>query len=154
MAKVSIKAVLIGNIVGFILDAATAIPLMYITFRAMANLSNTTEDPSNDQILTTMMTAIGNNHLLIDMMTYAGGFIMIIAGYISGRIAKNDKIFNGALASLLCVLNSLRSIVHKMDTAPSDQQTTQIVLLILMPVLAGLGGYIAQRQTQSFPEKI
>jgi hypothetical protein len=136
MKKVSIKGVVIGNILDIVSSNIVAIPVvMYVLASAQMG------SPS-DQEAGAIKGILKASTFFFVATTVLGGLCSVLGGYVSARIAKHDEVLNGTLASILCVGLGVYAIVNG-----TGSSWLHILYLPLSPALAALGGYLRSRQT-------
>lgn len=140
MNKVSLKGVIIGSILDIVVSIILQFPVMVY---ALASLHLTSLP--HEQIAPALMNAMQSNHTFYSLGMAGGIFGSIFGGYISARIAKHHEILNGALASFLCVISGVYTIIS--ETYPGSIWF-HVLGFILSPSLAAIGGYIRLRQVQ------
>jgi hypothetical protein len=82
----------------------------------------------------------------------------LVAGYMAARVAQHDPLLNGALATSVAVMVDIFELVHGPvypDTSPAIAALIpgfDLAFLVLAPLVAMLGGYLAGcRQTSDVP---
>jgi hypothetical protein len=130
MNRISLKGVVIGNIVDIVSTTIAVLPIMlYILISSRP--SGHTAEPVTQALMASSVFWVSSIIL--------GALCSVLAGYVSARIAKHDEVLNGALSSILCVVGGLYSVL-------SGSAALHLALLPLSPVLGALGGYLYSRQ--------
>ena len=130
MNRISLKGVVIGNIVDIVSTTIAVLPIMmYILISS---------GPSGDTADSVTQVLMASSVFTVSSIIL-GALCSVLAGYISARIAKHDEVLNGALSSILCVVGGLYSVL-------SGSAALHLALLPLGPVLGALGGYLNSRR--------
>ena len=130
MNRISLKGVVIGNIVDIVSTNIAILPIMIYILISSGPFGDTAD--SITQVLKAS-TVFSVSSIIL------GALCSVLAGYISARIAKHDEVLNGALSSILCVAGGVYS-------AFSGSAALHLFLLPVGPVLGALGGYLYSRQ--------
>ena len=130
MNRISLKGVVIGNIVDQVSTIIALLPIMMYILIASGPSGDTAD--SITQVLTASSVFRVSSIIL-------GALCSVLAGYVSARIAKHDEVLNGALSSILCVAGGVYSVL-------SGSAALHLALLPLGPVLGALGGYLNSRR--------
>jgi hypothetical protein len=125
MARISIKAVLIGNIV----DIAGSFLVGFVAFTAVVFIAMAAHVPRG---------TLHRHGFLTGVMFAIGLLISAVGGYVAARIAGHDEMLNGGLSSFLCVLVSLFEV--------GSGHAGAWLSLLIAPSFAVLGGYLRMRQ--------
>ena len=130
MNRISLKGVVIGNIVDIVSTTIAVLPIMmYILISA---------GPSRHTADSVAQVLMASSVFWVSSIVL-GALCSVLAGYVSARIAKHDEVLNGALSSILCVAGGVYS-------AFSGSAALHLFLLPVGPVLGALGGYLYSRQ--------
>jgi len=135
MKRVSLLGVVVGNITDILATNAVLLPLMFYVVYA-ASTGSLSED--------VLSQILANSRLVFLASGVLGGLCSVLGGYVSARVAKHDHVLNGALSSILCVAGGVYSLIHG---SVLGQAWLHLVLIVLSPVLAALGGYLCLRRT-------
>lgn len=128
MKRISLKGVVIGNILDIVSTNIAALPIMmYILISSR---------PSADSTVQALIT----NGLFRVSSIILGALCSVLAGYVSARIAKRDEVLNGALSSILCVAGGVYAVF-------SGSTALHLALLPVSPVLGSFGGYLSSRRS-------
>jgi hypothetical protein len=130
MNRISLKGVVIGNIVDIVSTNIAILPIM-IYILISSGPSGATADSITQVLKASTVFSVSSIIL--------GALCSVLAGYVSAQIAKHDEVLNGALSSILCVAGGVYS-------ALSGSTALHLSLLPLGPVLGALGGYLNSRQ--------
>jgi len=130
MHRISLKGVVIGNIVDIVSTNIAVLPIMIYILISSGPFGDSAD--SITQVLK-QSTVFSVSSIIL------GALCSVLAGYISARIAKHDEVLNGALSSILCVAGGVYS-------AFSGSAALHLFLLPVGPVLGALGGYLYSRQ--------
>ena len=130
MHRISLKGVVIGNIVDIVSTNIAVLPIMIYILISSGPFGDSAD--SITQVLKAS-TVFSVSSIIL------GALCSVLAGYISARIAKRDEVLNGALSSILCVAGGVYS-------AFSGSAALHLFLLPVGPVLGALGGYLYSRQ--------
>jgi len=130
MNRISLKGVVIGNIVDQVSTIIALLPIMMYILIASGPSGDTAD--SITQVLTASSVFRVSSIIL-------GALCSVLAGYVSARIAEHDEVLNGALSSILCVAGGVYSVL-------SGSAALHLALLPLGPVLGALGGYLYSRR--------
>jgi hypothetical protein len=130
MNRISLKGVVIGNIVDIVSTNIAVLPIM-IYILISSGPSEYTAD-SIAQVLMASSTFRVSSVIL-------GALCSVLAGYVSAQMAKHDEVLNGALSSILCVAGGVYSVF-------SGSAALHLALLPLSPALGALGGYLNSRR--------
>jgi len=129
MNRISLKGVVIGNIVDIVSTTIAVLPIMmYILISA---------GPSRHTADSVAQVLMASSVFWVSSIVL-GALCSVLAGYVSARIAKHDEVLNGAFSSILCVVGGLYSVL-------SGSAALHLALLPLSPVLGALGGYLNSR---------
>jgi len=130
MKRISLKGVVIGNIVDIVSTNIAVLPIMmYILISS---------GPSGDTAGSTIQALMASSTFRVSSIIL-GALCSVLAGYVSARIAKHDEVLNGALSSILCVAGGVYAVF-------SRSAALHLALLPLSPVLGALGGYLSSRR--------
>jgi len=130
MKRISLKGVVIGNIVDIVSTNIAVLPIMmYILISS--GLSEVTADSATRVLMASSAFRVSSIIL--------GALCSVLAGYVSARIAKHDEVLNGALSSILCVAGGVYALL-------GGSAALHLALLPLGPVLGALGGYLSSRR--------
>ena len=130
MNRISLKGVVIGNIVDIVSTTIAVLPIMMYVLISSG--------PSGDTADSITQVLMASSVLRVSSIIL-GALCSVLAGYVSARIAKHDEVLNGALSSILCVAGGVYS-------AFSGSAALHLFLLPVGPVLGALGGYLYSRQ--------
>jgi len=130
MHRISLKGVVIGNIVDIVSTNIAVLPIMIYILISSGPFGDSAD--SITQVLKAS-TVFSVSSIIL------GALCSVLAGYVSARIAKHDEVLNGALSSILCVAGGVYS-------AFSGSAALHLFLLPVGPVLGALGGYLYSRQ--------
>ena len=130
MNRISLKGVVIGNIVDIVSTTIAVLPIMLYILISSRPSGHTAE--SVTQVLMASSVFWVSSIIL-------GALCSVLAGYVSARIAKHDEVLNGALSSILCVAGGVYSGLN-------GSAALNLALLPLGPVLGALGGYLNSRR--------
>ena len=130
MHRISLKGVVIGNIVDIVSTNIAVLPIMIYILISSGPFGDSAD--SITQVLK-QSTVFSVSSIIL------GALCSVLAGYVSARIAKHDEVLNGALSSILCVAGGVYS-------AFSGSAALHLFLLPVGPVLGALGGYLYSRQ--------
>ena len=130
MKQISLKGVVIGNIVDIVSTNIAVLPIMMYLLIS----SGPSGDTANSVTQVLMASSVFRVSSII-----LGALCSVLAGYVSARIAKHDEVVNGALSSILCVVGGLYSVL-------SGSAALHLAFLPLSPVLGALGGYLNSRR--------
>ena len=133
VSRISIKAVLIGNVV----DIAGSFLVGFVVMTGAIFIAIAAHLPRR---------ALHQHGMLTGILFASGLLISAIGGYVAGRIAGHDEMVNGGLSSFLCILVSLFGVARG--------HTSAWLSLLAAPSFAVLGGYFCIRQKlrkQDFP---
>jgi len=130
MNRISLKGVVIGNIVDIVSTNIAVLPIMMYVL-----ISSGPSEVTADSIAEVLKasTVFRASSIIL------GALCSVLAGYVSARISKHDKVLNGALSSILCVAGGVYSGL-------SGSAAMNLALLPLGPVLGALGGYLNSRR--------
>lgn len=131
MTRLSIKAVLVGNVVDMGATLIAAIPIYaWLGFRAGVTSYNGPE-----------AEAIGTPETIgaawFSLMLFLGCVCSVIGGYVAARIARHRPMLHGALAASFCFFTGAYALVSGSDAVP---QLLQLLVMPLGPALGALGG--------------
>jgi len=130
MNRVSLKGIVIGNIVDIVSTNIAALPIViYILISS---------GPSGDTANSAAQILMASNVFRISSVIL-GALCSVLAGYVSALIAKHDEVLNGTLSSILCVAGGVYS-------ALSGSAAMRLALLPLSPALGAFGGYLISRR--------
>jgi hypothetical protein len=130
MNRISLKGVVIGNIVDIVSTNIAVLPIMTYILISSGRSGDTAESITRVLMASTVF---GVSSIVL------GALCSVLAGYVSARIAKHDEVLNGSLSSILCVAGGVYSAV-------SGSAALHLALLPLGPVLGALGGYLSSRR--------
>ena len=130
MHRISLKGVVIGNIVDIVSTNIAVLPIMIYILISSGPFGDSAD--SITQVLKAS-TVFSVSSIIL------GALCSVLAGYVSARIAKHDEVLNGALSSILCVAGGVYS-------AFSGSAALHLFLLPVGPVLGALGGYLYSRR--------
>jgi hypothetical protein len=130
MNRISLKGVVIGNIVDIV---ATNIAVLLI---GILTYILTSPDRSADTAAVTQVLMASSVYKVSSFIS--GVLCSVLGGYVSAWIAKHDAVLNGALSSILCVASGVYA-------GFSGSAALHLALLPLGPVLGALGGYAYSR---------
>jgi len=140
MNRISLKGVMIGNIVDIIATNVVVLPVMiYILF------SSAPPGLTPDAVGRFLMASTALRVASIGL----GALCSVLGGYISARIAKRDDLLNGALSSILCVGFGVYALL---SGSAGDQFGLHLAFLPLSPALGALGGYLNSRRHARQPK--
>ena len=125
MSKISIKAIFAGGVVDVASSFALAIPITIIATSRGTNALKGTKFSVAEIVLGLICSTFG--------------------GYIAGRVAKQDRLLNGALSSWLCTVLGICAVVSGVDHQPHSIQAFNF---IAAPICALLGGYLSRSRKQ------
>ena len=135
MARLSIKAALVGSVTDILSTNLLMIPLiLYVIAHAPAQ---------DEAVKRAVLVAIQTNPVYLAISMLVGSFCSVLGGYVAARIAKHDELLNGAASSFLCVLSGLYGIAFGDSHFPLWAEVLDIPTSV---ALAGLGGWIRLRQ--------
>ena len=142
MAKISFKGVIIGSITDIVSTSITSVPVVFYLVHSM-----TKAGMSKAEIHTTLLTTLRTDPFYLTLGLILGGLCSILGGYIAAKIAKENELVNGALASFLCVGSGLYSLYAGTSGQPWWLDLIEIVISI---ILATLGGYICRARKAKY----
>ncbi len=125
--KISIKAIILGNVADILGTNLTMIPLL-VYIASIHGVSSLQMGQLNN-ILST-----GSVHYT---SLFLGGTMSIFGGYVAARVAKFKEYLHGALSALLCVLSGVFGIFH----GDGASLFSHFFYLVLSPTLGILGAY-------------
>lgn len=131
MKRVSLKGVVIGNIVDIILTNIAVVLIVILIFIL------TPPEPAGDATATIRAVMASSTFWVPSFIL--GALCSALAGYVSAWIAKHDELLNGALSSILCVSSGVYGVF-------SGNALLHLALLPIGPVLGALGGYLYSRR--------
>lgn len=142
MSRVSLKAVLIGNLLDLAVSFITAIVLgIYVGFQI--HRPHMSHIERHQAILSVIRSpAVRTITALLGMS------ISTWTGYVTGRIAKHDNGLNGLLSTALLVCYDMWAILLGKGF---DPVWLEWLLLVTVAVFAFLGGAISRRTTAETP---
>jgi len=140
MQKISIKGVLIGSIIDYVLrQVFFVLPVVYVAIKI--GLHNDT--PAN--IAKTAFAAIEDS-LTLHYLQFAGGLLAtVIAGYVAARVAKKNELLNGFLAALPCTALAM----YRWSSGADEQTLSATALQITASLMCALfGGFLAMARNR------
>jgi len=137
MARISIKAILIGGLTDVGLTMILGLPIGIYA----ALVVDVAHIPKNQ--IHSAITAVMHRPGIYFSEMFIGFACSVLGGYVAARIAKHDELLNGCLASFLCVAGGVWTISTGRMTDPLSRE---ILLLITSPLLSLLGGYLRLKQ--------
>jgi hypothetical protein len=134
MNRISLKGVAIGSIVDIVATNIVVLPVMvYILISAAP--SGLAADSARQVLMASSAFWVSSSIL--------GVLCSVLGGYVSARIAKHDKVLNGALSSILCVGFGVYALL---SGSAADHFGLHLAFLPLSPALGALGGYLTTRR--------
>ncbi len=133
---------LVGGVLDIVLSSVLGVPFVIYVI-VTSNLH-----PAEGQLPAAVTGVIHARPALYAVQLAIGLACTALGGYIYARIAKHDEVLNGLLASSMCILLGVYSMVSgKQHTTPLEQ-----VALFGLTILAGLfGGYLRARSVRARP---
>ena len=134
MARISAKGVIVGSIVDLALSLGSGIAfgVVLLITHDLAGLPPDEQSAALTELMTKSVTSVV-------VLALLGCVSSVIAGYISARLAKHDALLNGALASTLCTLLVLYTLI---SGTGAISVIASVLLLPLGPLLGAAGGYL------------
>jgi hypothetical protein len=137
MARVSVKGMSVGAVMGIGATYALSIPLMALAIVRLDLME--LPEPEFDAALMRALAPGSPYHLVGLVLGSACG---ILGGYVAARIAKHDERLNGALSAWLFMLLQ----TYNWATGGSTETgLAHIGYLVLNPAMGALGGYLWER---------
>jgi hypothetical protein len=130
MKRISLKGVVIGNIVDIVSTNIAVLPVAVYVMISSAP-SGLPADSARQALMASSVFKVSSIIL--------GALCSVLAGYVSARIARRDEVLNGTCSSILCVAGGVYSVF-------SGSAALHLALLPLGPVLGALGGYLSSRR--------
>jgi hypothetical protein len=143
MRGISLKALLISNIANV---------LLAVIFVALVTaIAATVAVAAHGSAWTQTFDAFRSPEGVLSESLFAIAIASLGAGYIAGRIARRQYLLNGALATGVSSLFTLHGLViggtffdDPGNFAPWVDTLLNVAILVGGPILAGLGGYLAE----------
>jgi hypothetical protein len=139
--KVSILGIVIGSIVDIVGTNIWGIFITIYVFISYNLLPMAISSPT--EAIANVLYIIKTDPIVVIVNIIVGSLFSILGGYISANIAKHNELLNGALASFLCILTSICSILMG---SYSTSLFLDILLLTISPLLSMFGGYLRLKQ--------
>lgn len=144
MRGISLKALLIANI-AYVALAVVFVALLTAVAAAVAILGYGSAAKQAFDAFRSSQTVLVGEILLVIVGASLG------AGYIAGRIAKRHYLLNGALATSGSIILTLYGLIiggaffdDSSNFAPAVEALLNAIILAGGPILAALGGYLAE----------
>jgi hypothetical protein len=134
MNKVSLKAVISGNITYIVAIGVLAVPITsYLT--ANLDLAQVSEHAVRNELLSTVIgsTPFRSLHLLVGLSSSALG------GYVAARLAKHHELLNALLGSFLGVAVGVYSVI---TNGVTGNLLVSVLSLMAFAAAATVGGYL------------
>lgn len=136
--KLSILGIVMGGITDVVSSGILAMPV-FIYVMVKHDLLHAPNGPA------AIASFIHSNAWLYGLQLTIGIGCSVLGGYVAAWIATHDEPLNGLLSSFLCVALGFYSLFSGKD---SQSVFVQILLLVIAPAFAFLGGYVRQSQNR------
>ncbi|MGB8908026.1 MAG: hypothetical protein WCC84_04705 [Candidatus Cybelea sp.] len=143
MKRIAVLAVAVGGVSDILLTTMLSLPILIYAYASggILDLPTAQQQPA-------LLATLHSNVALYGTSFLVGAFCSVLAGYLTGLLAKHDEVLNGALSSFLCIGFDLYAFSHGQFGGPS---WLAIALLPVSPLLGAVGGYLRQMQRRSQP---
>lgn len=135
--KISLKGVVGGGVTDVVLSGLLGIPLSIYVI-ASSGLSQAPKD----QLGIAVVRAIHSSAGLFAAQLLIGLSCSVIGGYVAARLAKQDEVLNGLLASWLCVGIGVYSLASGKSAEPL---LLHLALIAVTPVCYWAGAFLRVR---------
>jgi hypothetical protein len=143
--RIEILAVVVGGFIDILLTALLSLPILIYAFSSggILGLPTAQQQPA-------LLALLHSNVVLYGTSFLVGAFCSVLAGYLTGLLAKHEEVLNGALSSFLCIGFDLYAASRGQFGGPAWLAVT---LLPVSPLLGAAGGYLRrmQRLAQASP---
>lgn len=134
--RVSILGIVMGGITDVVSSSILAMPvIIYVMVK-----HDLFHAPNGSAAIASL---IHSSAWLYGLQLTIGIGCSVLGGYVAAWIAKHDEPLNGLLSSFLCAAIGVYSLFSGKD---SQSVFVQILLLVIAPAFAFLGGYLRQSQ--------